>query len=559
MQIAAMDERPNPRQAEAEAQRAAVRQLLARGRLREALAGSERARAEFPQDAGFATMAAYLLSRLGQPARALQAANEALQLRPQDATALFVAGASHRALGDHREAARALLAAWRQAPGNPEIAGMLLEEAVATVGLDAARPIYAEVSAKLSDRSVATCWARLLFAAGREGELPQGYQAARLHSVADWAAAAGVPMDWTGEREAIPCEDPPANGPPPPGSTRRFIPGYAPYVCTLRGATVFTKCNTLLAPDGAALNDMAADPDYGRYIDFFSDRVVAARRDGRLLLDTGQYAPGELDAGILLAGSVSEHYGHWVPEYLCKLHYLENHPRFAKLPIIVDAEMPPQHFEALARLVSNQLVRLPPGGALKVQELVVAGPATFFPVHLTPDQKVPPEKQGGFSLGAVQYIRRRVLDGATPPAAGGRKLYLSRSKRGGRRPLNEDQLADALTARGFETVFTEDMSFGDQVDLFRSAAVIVAPNGSAVLNAFFAPTDVKLFILMQKGLFNWGTYYGLMRELGYEVTFVCSDDDTGRKHSSYTVPLDRLLPALDAIAPAAPEESRDLR
>jgi len=103
-----------------------------------------------------------------------------------------------------------------------------------------------------------------------------------------------------------------------------------------------------------------------------------------------------------------------------------------------------------------------------------------------------------------------------------------------------------LAGRGFEICFPEDLSFQEQVALFRSASVVVGPNGSAMVNGIFAPAGAKLFLLSQRGLFNWGNYQGLMQELGFDPVFICGDEDTGRKHSNYQVPVERILAALDA-------------
>jgi capsular polysaccharide biosynthesis protein len=114
--------------------------------------------------------------------------------------------------------------------------------------------------------------------------------------------------------------------------------------------------------------------------------------------------------------------------------------------------------------------------------------------------------------------------------------------------VNEDEISEALAARGFEILFPEDMSFEEQVRMYQAAKVVVAPNGSSLLNAIFAPKDLTLIILSQRGLFNQGTYYGLMRELGYDLTFLCGDEETDQKHANYSVPLPRLIAGLEALS-----------
>jgi hypothetical protein len=237
-----------------------------------------------------------------------------------------------------------------------------------------------------------------------------------------------------------------------------------------------------------------------------------------------------------------------VPEYLCRLIYMRRHPRFAELPIIVDAGMPPQHLEYLRLVVSNPLVEIPLGGSLKCGELIVASPSTFFPVHLTPDHQVPPENQGGCSMEGFRFLQSQIAQRLPPLAAHDRKLYLSRKSRGWRRPANEDEICATLAARGFEIILAEEMTIEEQIRMYQSARLVVAPNGSSMLNVVFAPRDVKLIYLHQRGLFNTGTNYGLLQDLGYDATFVCSDEQTDQKHSDYSIPIPRLLAAIEALS-----------
>ena len=145
-------------------------------------------------------------------------------------------------------------------------------------------------------------------------------------------------------------------------------------------------------------------------------------------------------------------------------------------------------------------------------------------------------------------MQRQIAQRLPPPAGHDRKLYLSRKSRTWRRLVNEDEICATLAARGFEILLPEEMSVEEQVRMYQGAKLVVAPNGSAVLNAVFAPKDLKLILLQQRAFFNWGTYYGLMQELGYDVTFFCGDEETEQKHSDYSIPVPRLLEAIEAVS-----------
>lgn len=498
-----------------------------------------------PRDAELIGWEAWVELRLNHHDRAVELARDALSLAPDQSVSLLVLGAGLRGLGAQAEATEALLRAHRAVPGNVEGACMLLESAVEALDFDSAAAVYQEVAARSVAPAISACWARLAFAKERFEQLPPGFGASTIASVKDWLAERGSSPVFEGERECFHFEPPPVFGEPVLPGQALIAEGYEPYACTVPDATILSGSSVIYAPDGTALNDTLADPRYGRFLTFQHDKTIVARDGHRLLFDLNGHSLMELDRAVMLSGWASIHFGHWVPEYLCRLTYLEHHPQFAETPIVVDAGMPVQHLQYLRLLVSNPIVELPPRHALRCRELLVGSPSAFFAVHLTPDARVPPEHGGGLPLGGFRFLQRKVQEVLPPPGQGGRKLYLSRRNCSWRLLLNDEAVGQMLSALGFEILYPEDMSFEEQVRMYQSAAVVVAPNGSSLVNAIFAPTDLKLIVLSQRELFNWGTYYGLMRDLGYDLTFVCGDGQAD-KHSNYSIPLPHLLDALNA-------------
>lgn len=532
----------------AEALREPIASLVNQGRVTDALSACVTARGAFPLDPWLATMHAYVLLLVGESQRASDVAAEAAALGSDDPLVTLVLGVAHRNRGRHAEAAEALVVASRAFPERLDAAGMAIEETALAHGLARAEVVFQEVFGRLPERRLAKDWAARLFDAGQHGDLPPGVVSAPVSSVRAWLASTGSTAEFVGPVETIQLETPPVFDEPGAERFKASLEGYTRYACTLRDATIFANSSIVLTHDGVALNDTIADARFGRFLGLSHEKIVLRRHEERLLLDVGNYQLDEIEAGIMLSGAASEHFGHWVPEYMCRLAYLERHPRFAELPIIVDSGMPVQHLQYLRLLVANPIVQFAPGRALRCRELIVGSPSTFFPVHLVEGHAVPPEHHGGLPTDGLRFIRDRVLQRLPPTGPGTRKLYLPRKGRAWRRLLNEEEVSSALAAEGFEILFPEELSLEEQVRMYQSAKVVVAPNGSSLLNAMFASTDLQLVVLSQRGLFNWATFYGPMRELGYDMTFVCGDEETDQKHGDYRIPLSRVLEALRATA-----------
>lgn len=450
-----------------------------------------------------------------------------------------------------REAARAFSFALTYKPGHAKTERLAVEAALRTGPV--ADLIDNEIPAAVNDP-----WPlrRLCAALYRHDALDAEAQAkmrarttmrfCRMISVCAWARANDLPIMAAGEAEVITQVRPPllgADGFVPAPVLADRVESNAPYVVDLPNARIFSKSDTIVTQDEAVLNDLPAHPVFGGLADLRDDRLVLAQKgDCFLIATTGREFP-EHPGGIFLGGAASGEFGHWVQELLMKLRFFAQHSDFARLPIIVDQDMPQSHFDYLKCLVPNELVLLPRDSGLLCRRLLVAPTPTFHPLHVFGND-VSRNEVGALSSEGLRYLRAGVLaNRSADPPARTRKLYLSRRNMRWRRVTNDGEIAAFLAARGFEVVNIEQLSFVDQVELFRAAEFIVAPEGSALLNVIFCDPAVKLVILAQRDF--WHGYHGPLRALGYRQLWVIGDIAYEAKQADYAVPLERIARALE--------------
>lgn len=528
--------------------RSALQAHIASGQWNEAKAAAKVGRAQFPRDPWFAMTQGYIHQQLGEFEDAVAASTTAMQLGSQDWSASFIAGISQRAIGDHGGAAGNLAIAHGLAPANVDTACFLLEEIVAASGIEAGRKIYAEMSSSGLGRRVEATWASLLFLANLHEELDVlsiNCRKVTVLSAPAWAEKTKQPIDYLGDAEEINVEDTNIISPQQANRTKTTVFGNRPYVCMVRNATILSKSSMVLTADGYALNDDAGHPRYGEFVDFSHDKSIVCQRGNQMLIDDGQYQMAAIDGAIMLSGAASDAYGHWVPEFLCRLKFLAQHPDFADLPFIVDEEMPQSHFDFLRQMFSNAIVILPKMGGFHCARLLVAPPPSFYPAHLSGNHNIPIHEVGPFSPQCIQFLRERVFDSLPAASRRDRKIYLSRRKRQWRLLLNDTEIAAHLEARGFEIVFPEELTFIEQVRLFQQATVIVGPSGSSWINLMFADPSTQVLVIGQPNLFNFNGFVGPMRMLGYDPQFVCgTEGDHKNKHANYSVAVTRIDEAL---------------
>ncbi|MGC4075227.1 MAG: glycosyltransferase family 61 protein [Nibricoccus sp.] len=107
----------------------------------------------------------------------------------------------------------------------------------------------------------------------------------------------------------------------------------------------------------------------------------------------------------------------------------------------------------------------------------------------------------------------------------GERLYISRARARRRRVVDEDVLSTRLEAEGFRTVFLEDMSWPEQIAVFRDAREIVSPHGAGLGNLVFCKAGTRVVEFFSRTYVNpcfWRL--SALKGLDYRVVVPAGDE-----------------------------------
>jgi capsular polysaccharide biosynthesis protein len=154
---------------------------------------------------------------------------------------------------------------------------------------------------------------------------------------------------------------------------------------------------------------------------------------------------------------------------------------------------------------------------------------------------------GAYCTQTLEWLRGNLLPAfGIRPQPPQRLVYVSRSKAGSRRVLNEDAIVTRLEARGFEIVHLEGMTVKQQLELFSSAAVVVMPAGAAGINMVFASPGATLIELHPSG-YQHPMHFVHCSLIGCEYgCFIC-DDSASPGTQDMTVDAEALVAVIDAL------------
>jgi hypothetical protein len=115
---------------------------------------------------------------------------------------------------------------------------------------------------------------------------------------------------------------------------------------------------------------------------------------------------------------------------------------------------------------------------------------------------------------SVEWLRSRFAPLFATDAARLR-LYVSRSRAGQRKVVNEDDLLPVLQRHGFQVIHTEDLDLAEQVRAFSQAEMVAGPHGAGLVNMVFAREGCKVVELCHPFYAGQYIYYLLASTLGF--------------------------------------------
>lgn len=286
-------------------------------------------------------------------------------------------------------------------------------------------------------------------------------------------------------------------------------------------------------------------------VDFRFDPIIFAHTDDEaVVVGAGDDAP-EISEAISLLGCTSFAFGHWISEYIPKYLIFKKIGAPDGIPILIDADLPPQQREAMASYTQGRhpIIEVAGFSSVRVHKLWVVSTLGFVPILPKPGTPIglnhisPP-------ADFVADLFRDIAGTLPTIPFGGSRLYLARKPSLHRRLINHEEITDICKSRGFEIVYPEEHSFERQLSLIRIADYIVGPDGSALLMAVHARPGTKLLIMNHPFLENLPTLTHILEEIGLDVQILEGEctryDPSYRKFSDYRIEPTSLTAILDS-------------
>ncbi len=270
---------------------------------------------------------------------------------------------------------------------------------------------------------------------------------------------------------------------------------------------------------------------------FTSDHnlIVSASSGNVALVAASQYLPTPLiyDERIACLGTrYAYSYFHWLFDVVPKLGLLQKSEDLKGIQKFIFNK----NYERFQYEVF-ELLELPLNRLLFTNKIYAKCSVLFVPLFSF--------NQGHVSQPVCNYLRSAFInkvgknDTSYP-----KRFYISRHKASHRRLLNEADIIEILDRFGFQVIRPEELSFTEQVEIFKQATAIVAPHGAGLANIVFCQPNTKVIELFANEVLNYYwiisnhvglDYYYLKGELAKDVSPIVTQE---AGFSIPTAPLD---------------------
>lgn len=242
-------------------------------------------------------------------------------------------------------------------------------------------------------------------------------------------------------------------------------------------------------------------------------------------------------------------YGHWFSDLMTAVWIWREEIISGRLKLLVPAHTPAWGLAVLAKLgVMPAHCVVPRKRRIRLRRAIVGSSMGMGGIVRPPAVL----RELGSDL-----VRRIVPSGS---AVERRLLYVTREgdvNHSIRQLANEGELLARLLPLGFEVLRPGRLPFDEQVRLFASARLIVAPHGSALMNLIFAPAGCGVVDLLpwtwaSKATAPWAQRLAGILDHRYAVVMgepcaAAEDGDTGRIIERCAVDVDAVLRAVQAF------------
>ncbi len=268
------------------------------------------------------------------------------------------------------------------------------------------------------------------------------------------------------------------------------------YMTELNNVHMFGESEIIIANDTILSDAFMYNQTEKRHI--FNGGSLIKHKEDRYSMVAYKDSDTYIENAISLLGWVPSNYFHFTLEIMPKLALIDKLEQYRSWPILVDQCVwdVPQLHALLDRLniYHHKVILVKNRTKVTIGKLVYVSYTMWLAHNFKEGAEIKPSD---FLLSdyVVNNIRETVISNISYDPSKHRKIFLSRKNMSKSRLVNSAEIEHIFQENGYEIVCPEDLSFEEEVRLFREADVVVGPTGAAFTNMIYCRPNTRINVI----------------------------------------------------------------
>jgi hypothetical protein len=271
----------------------------------------------------------------------------------------------------------------------------------------------------------------------------------------------------------------------------------------------------------------------------------------------------DFTCGIFLGGNGASNYYHWLIEILPKMEFVNELGKdFSKYPLLVSKSVQKyQSFQDSLNFFANSrpVIYLDDKKYFTVQNLITFTTPSNIPFNLIKNE-VSRVEDFRINPESIHFIRETILTRHINPNTPNKRIFLTLERP--RRKYNEEEVFKIFERYGFIKVYTEQLSFQQQVDLMQGAEMIAGPTGAAWTNLIFCKSGVQCLCWMDEFISKFSSFSNIAHIVDANLTYLLyqsgSSSTSDCYSNAYTLDLNQVEATLKKLLHTSAQTTRSI-
>jgi hypothetical protein len=292
-----------------------------------------------------------------------------------------------------------------------------------------------------------------------------------------------------------------------------------PKICVTEIKDIYVHGGSGFMIDGETVISDRFEVNTNNRVLYKAGSVIAGNAKS-IVLEIGDTSD-HVSVAINLCGVAANNYYHFTIEIASRMAYIEELGIDREVPVLLDEVISdyPSYLALLKYVLrERKVIFVKSGDTVLVDRLYYPSMNTYLPFNLK-HKRMKELADNVVAKSGLLFLRRCTASIVSDNKWRGKRVFISRKNAEIKRVLNEDEIKKVFEKFGFITIYPEEYSFEEQVQIFRTASIVVGASGAGFTNLVYATPQLTFGCIIPEE-YGFCVYSTIAHMVGCKILFL---------------------------------------